>query len=473
MIKFWSICHNTFVQTIRQPIFGILILVTFAVLVLDLPLSGWTMETDYHAGDQKMLESLGLSTLLISGLLIAVFSASSVLSREIDDKTALTVISKPVSRATFVSGKFIGVALAVAVAFYLCSLVFLMTVRHKVMPAASDQYDIPVIVLGLSALGLTILTALLGNLLFNWSFISTGVWGGLVFISIAMGLISFIGKGWLIVPFGTDINPQLLVGLALMFMAVLIFVAVAVAASTRLGQIATLLICMGVFFVGSMHPYLFGKWAADIVAVRMLGWAAPKLTYFYPLDALSMEKDIPLQFVGFAGAYCGLYVAAVLAIGMALFQKRQLEAQATSSSMPGLVGLLAWAGRGGAIAMAIACGVIISQPAFYNVSGFATAGALLAGAILAWVVWGYFGRGVKWTYYLVLIASAIKACVSIFALVFPDKARQFVTESIPQATAFVESGEFPVIIFAAAIVAVAVVVIMFLPKTRRHFAPSS
>jgi len=64
MGKFLSISQNTFVQTIRQPIFGILILVTFAILALELCQAGWTMTSDYVVANQKLLQDLGLSTLL-------------------------------------------------------------------------------------------------------------------------------------------------------------------------------------------------------------------------------------------------------------------------------------------------------------------------------------------------------------------------------------------------------------------------
>src|ERR1035437_9640963 len=55
MGKFLSISQNTFVQTIRQPIFGILILVTFAILALELCQAGWTMTSDYVLANQTLL----------------------------------------------------------------------------------------------------------------------------------------------------------------------------------------------------------------------------------------------------------------------------------------------------------------------------------------------------------------------------------------------------------------------------------
>jgi len=463
MIRFWSIAQNTFVQTIRQPVYGILLLVTFVVLVMSLPLAGWTMSTSYHETDQKMLENLGLSTLLVSGLLVAAFSASSVLSREIEDMTALTVISKPVSRSTFVAGKFSGVLAAVTVAFYLSSLVFLMTIRHRVMPAASDPYDVPVLALGLSAFGLAMLTALMGNYFFGWPFVSAGVWSATALLSVAMAALSFIGKGWKIVPLGYDtadkvaISGQLLIAIALIFMAVAVLVAVAVAASTRLGQVMTLVVCCALFFLGSVHPWLFGYWQKDVIAARVLGWAVAKLTYFFQIDAISTDTPIPASYVGMAALYCLLYVAGVLCVGMALFEKRPLEAQGGASTMPGAVSLLAWGGRAAAIGAGIIALVMVSLPRFHSLAGLATAAGVGLAAAGCWAVWSAFGTGGKWAYGIawvlaVLVASAAGAAIAV-----------------PQRLGIDLAAHAKVVSIAALAVATVAMVILVMPKTRRHF----
>ena len=41
---------------------------------MTLPLSGWSTASDSGRSDQKMMESIGLSTLMVNGLLIAAFS---------------------------------------------------------------------------------------------------------------------------------------------------------------------------------------------------------------------------------------------------------------------------------------------------------------------------------------------------------------------------------------------------------------
>ncbi len=459
MIRFWSICRNTLVQTIRQPIYGILILITFGILVLDVPITGWTMSPtgEHRESDQLMLENLGISTLLLSGMLIAAFSASSVLSREIEDRTALTVIAKPVSRTTFVLGKFVGVAIAVTGAFYLCSLAYLMTVRHGVISTASDPIDVPVIVLGLGALSLAVLAAALGNLFFGWNFTSTVVAAAMILLTVAGGLIGFIGKGWELVAFGQDIRPGLLAGLGLILMAVTIFSAVAVAASTRLGQLMTLLVCGVVLVVGYLHPFLFQELGSEVPVLRWAGWLMPNLRFFDTQDALALQKPIPASYVGLAGVYCAAYTAAAIAVGVALFQRRELEAQSGSASMPGAVSLLAWAGRGGAL-----LGIILGLAGLIQWRSLTAAsagrdGAFILAGVLGWFVWENFSRAKRWAYWVVAVAAL--ACLGLGTT----------TLLLPKVSEAVLLGQKPAGSAAAAAIAAFVLLILLLPRTRHHF----
>jgi len=339
MTRLLAIARNAFVETVRQPVFGVLIFLTFVVLVLDVPLSSWTMgaeAAEYKRTDQQLLVNLGLSTLLVSGLLVSAFGAAGVVSREIRDRTILTVVSKPLPRGLVVLGKFLGVAAAVAVAYWLCSLAFLMTVRHGVMPTVTDPYDVPVIVLGCSAL------------------------------------------------------------------------------------------------------------AGSIVAA-----AWPDLKFFYALDALVQEKAIPAAYVALAGAYAGCLIAAVLAVGVALFQTRELED--TPSGAPLGVSVLAVLGRLAAAVVAVGAAVAVLR--FVSAWSVLAGLAWLAGAGVSWVFWGWFGRGVKWTYWLLL--ACVIGGVGLVA------AELMGAGMLPRA------GK-PVLA-AAGLAAAGGLLILLLPKTRHHF----
>ncbi len=319
-VKLWGIAGNSFTETVRQPIYGVILLVTTGLLVLNVGVSGYTLDDD-----NKLLKDLGLSTLLMSGLFLAAFSAAGILSREIENKTVLTVVSKPVPRPLFLGAKFLGLAGALLLAYYLCTIVFLLTMRHKVMERASDDFDLPVILFGCGALLASVLIAAFCNYLYDMQFASTAVALALPLMTLALALVALIGPGWQIQSFGKDFIDGQLIGAALLvFAMVLILTAVAVAASTRFGEVATLTICTTVLLVGLVSDVLFGQYRDTYLAAKLAYWLSPNLAFLWVADALTQENEITLQYVGTAFGYAMFLVVGYLLVGVAAFQKREV-----------------------------------------------------------------------------------------------------------------------------------------------------
>jgi ABC-type transport system involved in multi-copper enzyme maturation permease subunit len=102
-----TIARNTFVESVRQPIYFVLIAIAGLCLVLTTWSAGFSMgmsESGEVSGDNKLLLDVGMATVFVVGVLLAAFLATAVISREIENKTVLTVVSKPVSRVTLVLG---------------------------------------------------------------------------------------------------------------------------------------------------------------------------------------------------------------------------------------------------------------------------------------------------------------------------------------------------------------------------------
>lgn len=328
----FSIARNTFVESIRQPIFVVLLLLGTVALVLNPSLSAYTL-----SDDNKMLVDMGLSTLFIVGLLLASFTATGVLNREVENKTVLTVISKPVSRALFVIGKFVGVAGAMSVAYWVLMLVFLLTVRHKVMQRASDPFDGPVIIFGALALLLAMAGAALANYFYRRVFTSTFIGAFTVLLTLAVSVVLVVDKEWQFQSPGVDIDPQLMIALLFVFEAVVILAAIAIACSTRLGQVMTLVVCAVVFVLG-LVSHFFATESAKALAnvdssaghqvlyafVRIIHFLVPNLQYLWQADALSQGHPVSLGHVAVVSLYGGLYVVAAISVAVALFQTREV-----------------------------------------------------------------------------------------------------------------------------------------------------
>jgi ABC-type transport system involved in multi-copper enzyme maturation permease subunit len=458
MTRLFAIARIAFIETTRQPIYTVLVLVTFGLLIMTLPLSNWSMgrgEAAYRETDQQFLVVSGLSTLQGAGLLIAAFSAAGVLSREIEEKTILTIISKPIPRALVVLGKFAGVAAALVLAFYLCSLVFLMTVRHGAMPTAADPVDWPVIFLGIGGFLLGLAGAVIGNYVFGWSFAGALVALETVVLTVAMLAIAFIGKGWTLVPFGEGIGGDVLLAMLLLLMSTLVFAAVAVTASTRAGQLTTLAICLGFAIVGLWSYHLFGRHAEQSILARLAYWLWPNLTYFYAMDAILQNAPVPIGYVGWAALYAACQVAAILAVGVVLFQTREADSQSSQSTAPQLVTLLAWLLRLGAVAVAIYAAKVLGNAESVVRVGGAVGLGLLAAVI--WLLAGWFGRGKRTGLYVVVAANVVLLAAGVVAL-------------IPAFSTVPVVGGWPASAAVAALIAAGVVgLVVVLPKTRHHF----
>ncbi len=321
-----AVARTTFTETVRQPIYAVVIFLTWLMLVMNLNLSAFSLDDD-----NKLLLDLGMSTLLIAGLLLSAFCASGAVSGEIEDRTVLTIVSKPVSRTSFLLGKFIGLNAALLMAFYLCGLVFLFTVRHRVMQSTADVLDGPVIIFSLSAVFIALVVAGLGNFLYRWHFSSVFLRLSVPLLTVAMVLIGFINKQWQFESFGADFairhGPgllRILTGLGLIYIAVLMISGVALAASTRLGQVMTLIICSGFFLLGLISNYLFGRFADDYIVADVLYRATGNLQPFWITDALTQAKEITVRYAAMTVAYGLLYTGGLLALAVSLFQTREV-----------------------------------------------------------------------------------------------------------------------------------------------------
>ncbi|MBI1371091.1 MAG: hypothetical protein GC162_20875 [Planctomycetes bacterium] len=322
--QLWTIARNTFTESIRQPIFLVVLGAGLFLLILNPALSAYTLDDD-----NKLLIDLGLSTMLFGGLALAAFTSTGVLAREIENKTALTVISKPISRPVFVIGKYFGVATAVSMAIWIWSIVFLLSVRHKVMSTASDHFDMPVLIFGIAAGLIALFLSVWGNYFYAWVFTSrfAGLLAGA--LTVAYLLVLLISPRWQVQALTTEFTKdgsqlgQIVIAILFVLEALAVVCAVAIACSTRLGQVMTLLICVAVTFLGLVSDYFFGRFV-EAQPLAWIGYAlAPNTQFFWLADALTQNHPVSAEYVGLVSGYCMLYITAVLSLAAALFQTRE------------------------------------------------------------------------------------------------------------------------------------------------------
>ncbi len=106
MYRTLVIIRYTFLEAVLQPIYSLLLTLGAAILFIFGLLPFFTL-----GEDTKMFKSVALDVILLLVLLATLFATSKSIYEEIEDRTMLTLMSKPVRRWEVMLGKYLGIIL--------------------------------------------------------------------------------------------------------------------------------------------------------------------------------------------------------------------------------------------------------------------------------------------------------------------------------------------------------------------------
>ncbi len=104
-----AIAVNTFKETIRDRVLAVIVVFALLMIVGGLWLGSISL------GEQgRMMKDFGLVAVTLFGLVVAVFIAAGLVHKEVEKRTVFVLFSKPVGRAAFIAGKFMGLCVTMA-----------------------------------------------------------------------------------------------------------------------------------------------------------------------------------------------------------------------------------------------------------------------------------------------------------------------------------------------------------------------
>lgn len=104
-----AVAQNTFLEAVRQKVFAVL-------LLFGLVMVGANYFTEFSFQEQfKFLKDLGYASIGLTGLLIGLLGAAQLIPGEIEKRTILTALCRPLRRWEFIWGKYLGLLLLLLV----------------------------------------------------------------------------------------------------------------------------------------------------------------------------------------------------------------------------------------------------------------------------------------------------------------------------------------------------------------------
>ena len=115
--RVWAVAGNTFLEAVRQKVFAVLLL--FGLVLV----GGANYFTDFSYQEQfKFLKDLGYASMSLTGLLIGLLGAAQLIPGEIERRTILTALCRPLRRWEFIWGKYLGLLFLLFVMLVIMSL---------------------------------------------------------------------------------------------------------------------------------------------------------------------------------------------------------------------------------------------------------------------------------------------------------------------------------------------------------------
>ncbi len=265
-----AVAHATLKSELAQPLFLVLMLLGSLAIVLYTFLSFNTFGEDI-----KLLKDCGITTIMLLAAFQGIWSASSSISEEIEGKTALTVLSKPIQRRSFVIGKFLGIFWMLLLMFVVLGALELTAVAYKpIYDSREASETMP-----------------------TWQQCHIEMM-------------------------------RTIPGLTMAFMQSVVLMAVSVALATRLPQLANLSVCFAIYVVGNLTTSLVSSTQDGFEIVKfissLVATVIPILEHFSLQAAIDAGKPITMSLLSGNLVYCLLYVMLAMFLALLLFEDRDL-----------------------------------------------------------------------------------------------------------------------------------------------------
>ena len=129
LVRIWAIANNGFREVIRD---RILYVIGFFSLLLAVALR--ILPQVSIGSDEKIFLDLGLASIGLLGAIVAIFVGTNLINKEIEKRTVLVLIAKPISRTELIVGKHLGLMSVLTVTIALMTAIFLILLSWSQIP---------------------------------------------------------------------------------------------------------------------------------------------------------------------------------------------------------------------------------------------------------------------------------------------------------------------------------------------------
>lgn len=129
LTRIFTIARNVFYEVVRDRILwiiGFYALLLVGAMQLLPQIAGAT--------EEKMILDFGLAAMSVLGLIVAIFIGTGLVNKEIEKRTVLVLIAKPISRSEIIAGKHLGLSAVLASLITAMTIIYIVLLQLRQIP---------------------------------------------------------------------------------------------------------------------------------------------------------------------------------------------------------------------------------------------------------------------------------------------------------------------------------------------------
>ncbi len=314
MRKFLSLSLNTARDIIRQPVIAVLTVACIVTIGILPVIAVFSL-----GQEERIVRDGAVASCFVYGLFLVVSSSVASIFKQVRSGTAGSILAKPVSRELFFGATYCGIVLTCLFFVGIAVISAMLSVRMAFEGIHTDW-----LVGIIFAVAFLLAFAGAGAANYRGHNFCSALFKAL-FICLLPALIvsAFLDPSGHLVRFGALIRWELLPVSLLIFAALDILAAIAVALSTRFAPVIVFSCCCLVFVLGLISDYLFTAMAGGGPLAKLCAAILPNWQCLWVYGSLEGSGAVTPGYVLKACGYAALYVAGVLCLGIISFKNAE------------------------------------------------------------------------------------------------------------------------------------------------------
>ena len=322
MFTFFRLAMNACRECLREPVFYLMLLAALIMIGLFPYFSMFVFRQQI-----RLVCDSSMATTMLFGLFAAVLCSARTISREMKNGTVLLLMSKPVSRFSFVIAKMCGILTSLTLFVFICNAATWLSVL-----VAKEQFhqSKPLLMWYFGTICIAAIYGGVRNFISQKSFSSNAVLAMALIYPIVAAVAQRIRASSLSEVFLADKESFmaadiLLPALCMLFFAVWIMGIVSSALAMKMEIVGNLMVCLVLFLLGMvLHYFAANVFGTGSTLALLCTSLVPNWQLFWMADVLSNRIHIPSSYFVWTALYSVFYCAAWIGWAFFLFQDSEL-----------------------------------------------------------------------------------------------------------------------------------------------------